>query len=113
MNKTQPIFSYASSLCSVISMIISTFISLVYIILLILYEENKLSGDSFISAVPILSWIFLVFPLCIASTIFNVISIYKKEKNLHALRNFILITLATISLPLLFIFALFNIARWP
>lgn len=86
---------------------------MVYIILLVLYENGAFSGDGFMLPMPAMCWLFLVLPLCGIAGVLTVVGCcMKKVKQRWGVQ----LTMILLSLPLLSLllfYALAEVARWP
>lgn len=98
---------------SVAALSVSAISSVVYITLIIMYENDALNGDGFILPLPLFSWLFIVLPLCVIATILTLIGCMMQTVTQRTGLHFILIVLALPLLPILLVFALSFVARFP
>ena len=98
---------------SVAALSVSAISSVVYITLIIMYENDALNGDGFILPLPIFCWLFIVLPLCVIATILTLIGCMMQTVTQRTGLHFILIVLALPLLPILLVFALSFVARFP
>ena len=98
---------------SAIALGVSVLCSVVYIILLVLYANDAFSGDGFMLPMPVMCWLFLVLPLCGIAGGLTVVGCCMKNVKQRWGVQLTMILLALPLLPLLLLYAVFEIARWP
>lgn len=88
--------------------------SIIQIALLIHYEATDgRHGDGFMLPLPVISWLFLVLPLCILATILTIVSCARDGYTRLVLPSVCLIVLAAVMLPIVLAWTLSIHARFP
>ena len=98
---------------SITSLVVSVACSIVYIVLLVQYEKDYIDGDGFMLVMPAMCWLYLVLPLGGIATTLTLAGCFMKDVTQRTFAHFTLIVLSLPLLPLLVVYALFEVARWP